>query len=59
MSIVIYFISELLVCVRGGLKAETGKFLLHFQNSKSSNRCRSIYGTDIIKIMFLFGNTKF
>ena len=31
----------------GGLKTETGKFLLHFQNSKSSNRCRSVYGTDI------------
>ena len=34
----------------GGLKTETGKFLLHFQNSKSSNRCRSVYGTDIMKI---------
>ena len=31
----------------GGLKTETGNFLLHFQNSKSSNRCRSVYGTDI------------
>ena len=39
---------KLLVCVGGGgLKTETGKFLLHFQNSKSSNRCRSVYGTDI------------
>ena len=39
------------VCVEGGgLKTETGKFLLHFQNSKSSNRCRSVYGTDIIKV---------
>ena len=36
------------VCVWGGLKTETGKLLLHFQNSKSSNRCRSVYGTDII-----------
>ena len=37
------------VCVfgGGGLKTETGKFLLHFQISKSSNRCRSVYGTDI------------
>ena len=35
------------VCVGSGLKTETGKFLLHFQNSKSSNRCRSVYGTDI------------
>ena len=35
-----------LLCV-GGLKTETGKFLLHFENSKSSNRCRSVYGTDI------------
>ena len=34
------------VCV-GGLKTETGKFLLHFQNPKSGNRCRSVYGTDI------------
>ena len=33
----------------GGLKTETGNVLLHFQNSKSSNRCRSIYGTDIMK----------
>ena len=33
----------------GGLKTETGNFLLHFQNAKSSNRCRSIYSTDIIK----------
>ena len=39
---------KLLVCVGGGLKIETGKFLLHFQNSKSSNRCRSVYGTNII-----------
>ena len=31
----------------GGLKSETGKFLLHFQNSKLSNRCQSIYSTDI------------
>ena len=31
----------------GGSKTETGKFLLHFQNSKSSYRCRSVYGTDI------------
>ena len=31
----------------GGSKTETGKFLLHFQNSKSCNRCRSIYGTNI------------
>ena len=31
------------VCVwGGGLKTETGKFLLHFQNSKSSNRCWSV-----------------
>ena len=30
-----------------GLKTETGNFLLHFQNSKSRNRCRSIYGIDI------------
>ena len=36
----------------GGLKTETGKFLLHFQNSKSSNRCRSVYGTDIITPLF-------
>ena len=33
--------------LKGGLKTETGKFLLHFQNSKSSNRCQSVYGTDI------------
>ena len=33
--------------VWGGLKTETGNFLLHFQNSKSSNRCRSVYGADI------------
>ena len=33
----------------GGLKTENGKFLLHFQNFKSSNRCRSVYGTDIIR----------
>ena len=41
---------KLLVCVffEGGLKTETGKFLLHFQNSKSSKRSRSVYGTDII-----------
>ena len=32
----------------GGLKTETNKFLLHFQNSKLSNRCWSIYGTNII-----------
>ena len=32
----------------GGLKSETGKFLLHFQNSKLSNRCQSVYSTDII-----------
>ena len=31
----------------GGLKTETGNFLPHFQNSKSSNRCRSVCGTDI------------
>ena len=37
---------KLIVCV-GGLKTETGKFLLHFQNFKSSNRCQSIYDTDI------------
>ena len=43
---------KLLVCVwGGGLKTETGKFLLHFQNSKSSNRCRSVYGTDIMKLV--------
>ena len=36
-----------IVSVGGGLKTETGKFLLHFQSSKSSNRCRSVYGTDI------------
>ena len=34
----------------GGLKTETGNFLLHFQNSKSNNRCRSVYGTDLKKI---------
>ena len=34
-------------CLGGGLKTETDKFLLHFQNSKSSNRCWSVYGTDI------------
>ena len=33
----------------GHLKTETGNFLLHFQNSKLSNRCWSIYDTDIIK----------
>ena len=38
----------------GGLKTETGNFLLHFQNSKSSNRCRSVYGTDIINKYTLF-----
>ena len=40
---------KLLVCVfgGGGLKTETGKVLLHFQNSKSSNRWWSVYGTDI------------
>ena len=32
----------------GGLKTETGKFLLHFQNFKLNNGCRSVYGTDII-----------
>ena len=37
-----------LAILGGGLKTETGNFLLHFQNSKSSNRCRSVYGTDII-----------
>ena len=31
----------------GGLKTETGNSLLHFQNSKLSNRCWSIYSTDI------------
>ena len=36
----------------GGLKTETGNFLRHFQNSESSNRCRSVYGTEIIKIKF-------
>ena len=25
---------------------KTGNFVTHFQNSKSSNRCRSVYGTD-------------
>ena len=32
----------------GGLKTETDNFLRHFLNSKASNRCRSVYGTDII-----------
>ena len=45
------------MCQGGGLKTETGKFLLHFQNSKSSNRCHSVYGTDI-KIITLNTNTK-
>ena len=35
-------------CRGWGLKPETGNFLRQFQNSKSSNRCRSVYGTDII-----------
>ena len=43
-----------IVSVWGVLKTETGKFLLHFQNSKSSNRCRSVYGTDIINKVKLF-----
>ena len=48
-----YTSQKLLVCVGGGgLKIETGKFLLHFQNSKSSNRCQSIYGTDIMMTKF-------
>ena len=48
------------MCVLGGgLKTETGKFLLHFQNSKSSNRCWSVYGTDIKKKLLIvkFSNT--
>ena len=50
---------KLLVCVFGGgvYKTETGKFLLHFQNSKSSNRCRSIYGTDKITVLTYFALT--
>ena len=38
----------------GGLKTETGKCLLHFQNSKSSGRCRSVYSTDIIIVLCCF-----
>ena len=34
------------MCLGGGSKTATGKFLLHFQNSKWSNRCRSVYRTD-------------
>ena len=45
------------VCVGGGLKTETGKFLLHFQNSKSSNRYRSVYGTDIIVLHLICPHT--
>ena len=32
-----------------GSKTETGNFLRHFQNSKSSNGCLSVYGTDLIR----------
>ena len=39
-----------------GLKTETGKFLLHFQNSKWSNRCQSVYGTDVITIFTFHQN---
>ena len=45
---------KLLVCVGRGLKTETGKFLLHFQNSKSSNRCRSVYGTNIMNYILKY-----
>ena len=34
-----------------GLKTETGNILLHFQNSKLSNRCWSIYGADITNFL--------
>ena len=45
------------MCVGGGgLKTETDNFLLVFQNFKSSNRCRSVYGTDIKMFLTKFSN---
>ena len=48
------------VCVWGGLKTETGKFLLHFQNSKSSNRCWSVFipPPELLVYVFLGGGLK-